>query len=370
MKNFGETLKRLRKERDMTQEQLAEYVNISPQSVSKWETGLTLPDISIIPMLANIFDVSADILLGIDITKKKQQIEKISNEANTLLFAGQFEEAEKLLRGALKQYPNSYELMLNLSCTIRNIAYHNKERQKELTEEEIALHEKILEECTDDKIRHTTIMLLCQTYCTINENEKAMKLAEKMPTKSSSHEDLLYYILKGTKKFEHTQKDIANTMLLILNNIMYMNDNPLDDETYAYNTDEIIALYHKIIDIINILCEDENFGNFNNTLYQVHLRLYYSNTDKDNTAALKHLQLCAKHAILFDAIPQTVDVGAKEYTSLLFRGLKVGTHKYIAPESTSQFLLNLIESEDYDYSHLPANELDAIKEELRKHTLM
>jgi len=102
MKNFGETLKKLRRQKDMTQEQLAEYVNISPQSVSKspqsvskWETNLTLPDITIIPILANIFDVSADVLLGIDITLKNERVEKIEKEAENYLFAGQYEEAKK-----------------------------------------------------------------------------------------------------------------------------------------------------------------------------------------------------------------------------------------------------------------------------------
>ena len=126
MKNFGETLKKLRKQKDMTQEQLSEYVNISPQSVSKWETNLTLPDITIIPMLANIFDVSADVLLGIDIALKNERIEKIVKEAGNYLFTGQYEEAEKILRGALKEYPNSYNLMAILAPTLKNLAWYAK----------------------------------------------------------------------------------------------------------------------------------------------------------------------------------------------------------------------------------------------------
>ena len=63
--NFGETIKKLRKQKDMTQEQLAEYLNISPQAISRWEINSTLPDITLIPMLANIFDVTTDMLLGV-----------------------------------------------------------------------------------------------------------------------------------------------------------------------------------------------------------------------------------------------------------------------------------------------------------------
>jgi transcriptional regulator with XRE-family HTH domain len=60
--NLGEIIKKLRMQKDMTQEQLAEYLNISSQAISKWETNVSLPDITLVPVLANIFDVSADVL--------------------------------------------------------------------------------------------------------------------------------------------------------------------------------------------------------------------------------------------------------------------------------------------------------------------
>jgi chemotaxis protein CheY-P-specific phosphatase CheC len=68
--NIGETIKRLRKQKGMTQEQLAEYLDLSPQAVSRWEINSTLPDIKHIPMLANIFNVSSDMLLGIGAAAK------------------------------------------------------------------------------------------------------------------------------------------------------------------------------------------------------------------------------------------------------------------------------------------------------------
>ena len=66
MLKIGEKIKELRKAQDVTQEKLADYLNISYQAVSKWENGLALPDITLIPALAGFFGVSADYLLGID----------------------------------------------------------------------------------------------------------------------------------------------------------------------------------------------------------------------------------------------------------------------------------------------------------------
>ena len=369
MKNFGETLKKLRKQKDMTQEQLAEYVNISPQSVSKWETNLTLPDITIIPILANIFDVSADVLLGIDITLKKERIEKIEKEAFNYLFTSQSEEAKKILRGALKEYPNSYRLMVNLALTLRNIAWNTTAEtdKKALNEEIISLGEKILAECTDDKVRYIAINYLCYTYCETGENEKAMDLVNKLPGKSATSDYLLGVILKGTDKFRHKQNQIVNDMYTILNEIMYLNYNLFDGEIAAYNPEELAALHSKVIDIINILCEDGNFGSFSAQLSQAHLHLCDFNIQKkDNDAALKHFKLGAQHTILYDAICRCNDDTEEEYTSLLFRGMKAGNMKSISPHSNSFFLLKKIESGNY-YLYFRSAELGAIKEELLKY---
>ena len=63
---IGGFLRELRKEKELTQEQLAEKLHVSNKTVSKWETAKGLPDISLIPPLCSIFNVSADMLLGID----------------------------------------------------------------------------------------------------------------------------------------------------------------------------------------------------------------------------------------------------------------------------------------------------------------
>ncbi|WP_425448806.1 helix-turn-helix domain-containing protein [Dethiothermospora halolimnae] len=59
------TIAKLRKEKGITQSQLAEYLGISFQSVSKWENGTTMPDINLLPKLSEYFQVSVDQILGI-----------------------------------------------------------------------------------------------------------------------------------------------------------------------------------------------------------------------------------------------------------------------------------------------------------------
>lgn len=67
---FGKIIKELRLNNNMTQEKLAELLNISPQAVSRWENGMAMPDISLLPPLANLFNVTTDYLLCMDTYQK------------------------------------------------------------------------------------------------------------------------------------------------------------------------------------------------------------------------------------------------------------------------------------------------------------
>ena len=62
--SFGERISQLRHSKSMTQEKLGLFLNVSAQAVSKWEKGDSLPDISLLTELANVFDCTTDYLLG------------------------------------------------------------------------------------------------------------------------------------------------------------------------------------------------------------------------------------------------------------------------------------------------------------------
>jgi len=67
MNNYiGENIRNLRRQKNITQEELSEYLNVTFQTISKWERGENLPDINMLVALANYFDVSTDELLGMD----------------------------------------------------------------------------------------------------------------------------------------------------------------------------------------------------------------------------------------------------------------------------------------------------------------
>lgn len=74
-------IKELRKERGMTQKELSEKMQVSFQTISKWENGVNLPDITHIPRLAEIFGVSADVILGLEPMEKRYELRQFNGVA-------------------------------------------------------------------------------------------------------------------------------------------------------------------------------------------------------------------------------------------------------------------------------------------------
>lgn len=75
---IGENIKRMRRERNLTQEEMSAHLGISFQSISKWERGDGYPDITMLPALANYFGISIDQLLGMS------EIEKTINTVKSI----------------------------------------------------------------------------------------------------------------------------------------------------------------------------------------------------------------------------------------------------------------------------------------------
>jgi len=81
---IGQTIKKLRKERNLTQEELAEQLNVTFQAISKWENETGMPDISQVVPLARVFGVSTDVLFGTIGANEEEEVRKILENAYRL----------------------------------------------------------------------------------------------------------------------------------------------------------------------------------------------------------------------------------------------------------------------------------------------
>lgn len=107
--NLGSVIKRLRNEQGVTQDALAEYLGISYQAVSKWETGTTLPDITLLPKLAVFFGVRIDELFSVD---HEDELERIDAMLQRETMTDQnYAYAKRILDGILRESPKNVEVM-------------------------------------------------------------------------------------------------------------------------------------------------------------------------------------------------------------------------------------------------------------------
>lgn len=78
--SIGDNIRKYRKQKDMTQEQLADRLGVTYQSVSRWENGTTYPDIELLPSITEMLCITMDELMGIPDANKEKQAEKVFDE--------------------------------------------------------------------------------------------------------------------------------------------------------------------------------------------------------------------------------------------------------------------------------------------------
>lgn len=157
---IGETIKRLRKERDLTQETLANFLNVSYQSVSKWERGESYPDITLVPVIASFFGVTTDTILGIKTIEQENKIKNYLESYNELCLRDN-EEARQLMKQATTEFPGNYKLLSCYLSTLVSYSYNEPEKLLESREEAERVYEIIQSYCTDDSIRVRAKSTMC-----------------------------------------------------------------------------------------------------------------------------------------------------------------------------------------------------------------
>lgn len=152
---IGETIKKHRRERELTQEAFAQIIGVSAQSISKWECGDGYPDITLLPSIANYFEITVDELMGNDKISAEEDIQK-----NYFSVEWKLDHKERLQLALKyhKKYPRNWHVATSL---MYEITRHHRAKLEEYKHFLYSLCERILRECTDSVMRRNAIKSIC-----------------------------------------------------------------------------------------------------------------------------------------------------------------------------------------------------------------
>jgi transcriptional regulator with XRE-family HTH domain len=193
--HISENLKRLRRSKDITQEALADILDVSAQSVSRWECGENFPDITLLPAIANFFDVSTDVLLGMDELRDSKRVEEAQAKTDELArnwnYQSKAEDILSMWSELARDMPNNWEVQVSYAKYIEvyaNPVYIPAEDAANYASKQIPIYERVLENCTDDDIRCRAILWLTHRYGRLGNLEKAWEYANRLPDVEASRE--------------------------------------------------------------------------------------------------------------------------------------------------------------------------------------
>ncbi|MBQ2278574.1 MAG: helix-turn-helix transcriptional regulator, partial [Clostridia bacterium] len=270
---MGQIIRRLRKEKNLTQEELAEQLNISAPAVSKWENDTSLPDISQVVPLANLFGVTTDVLFGMhgadheaEVRARLEEIFRMSDNCpdgeegpTALLILDKYREAMRL-------YPNNPTIMVNAMAFAEMVIGCNEKELREL------IGQGGLDSLTDEIIRWAELVIkystsiddvlsakkrLMEIHVRRKNWKEAHGLADTFPGELYDIRGIrkadLYYSAGEREKQRQQQcwniRELADQLghQAMMQGNLYMNEDKYEDALYCYDfvRDMLDALYRE-----------------------------------------------------------------------------------------------------------------------------
>ena len=200
--NLPENLIRLRHERKLTQEELADFIGVTKASVSKWEKGINTPDLMLLPQLAAYFDVTVDELIGYEARLSGEQIRRqyaeLSKEFATLPLA----DVLGKIRVLAHKYYACYPFLLQLGILYLNhyMLAETEDGRKALLLEAVEALEPSAE---PGRLAAQYGILLVQAYQSAGDTEKARSYAQV-----KQYLDLLAFISDAVLALSLNEQDM------------------------------------------------------------------------------------------------------------------------------------------------------------------
>ena len=247
---IGSRIKKLRQERGMTQEQLAKSIGISFQAISKWENDIALPDITLVPTLAQIFGVSTDDLFAYNQKEIQDDIERYVHRMWEIWETNP-QEGRKILEEGLQKHPENDVLLGKLLYVIN---------YSENPDETIRIASKLIDKTNNIEIRYDALRFLAYAYNAKGDTDSAVTVLEQIPYTSFTKLSEMAFVLSGRPKYEAADKQkwlSFETLLQMMQKI---------SEYYEENTeqDKAISEIERAMELISVFQREEKADYFSN----------------------------------------------------------------------------------------------------------
>lgn len=225
---LGRKIRELRKERKISQESLARYLGVSFQAVSKWENEATMPEVTLIPVIASFFRVSTDELFDYNRLEIERRVEEIYREAARIRDERP-DQAESILREGLRQYPGNEVLMNNLLYVLRF---------PEQRDEVKSICRTLIECAEDDEVRFDAMRILAELHHDMGEISLVEKVLDGLPEIYFTKLECKARLLDGKKSLEAAQKQMyvsieqAVEMLMLINRRLHEQEEDEEAEKF------------------------------------------------------------------------------------------------------------------------------------------
>lgn len=313
--NIGGKIKALRKDKDITQEKLASYLNVSCQAISKWENGTASPDISLIIPIANFFNISIDELFDRDAEKIKTEIEDFLKQASYLSQRGRVREEIKLWEVAVSKFPNNYLCLTQYADALFSAKFsddfdNDEKIADEYTAKSLKICEQILEDCTENEYRSSAIQTLVMIYGNPGrgyyDEEKAENYAKQADDLYCCSDILLEsaYKVNSEKHLAQKHSNAKNFVDMLTCGIVLGKYKDSNEKIFALKT---------ALKIWNALFYDGNFLFFHGRIAEIYrnLAIEYAKI-RNKKEVIENLKLAKKHAQARERLSE----GKHFYTSI------------------------------------------------------
>jgi transcriptional regulator with XRE-family HTH domain len=349
---IGENIKRLRKEKNITQEKLAEHLTISCQAISKWERGESFPDITLVIPVASYFGVSTDELLGVDYAKNEQRIKDYLAEYDRLSNEGKEKEKCDFIRKAYKEFPNDFRIIdKHMAMLVYDPYIPEESKYKVCTgivahiDELTRLCDRVLDECTIDNVRYWALSILSDIYEHQGNREKALDTIERFPdgeyTKGQQYQNFYANVGPGDKYWYWLSHNTNNTIEDLIIRIKHRASNSESPP------EERVKQFMKSVEFIKFCYEDDDYGFAHYHLAELYIWVANRYVELDDYGkAAENLDLGLFHAKQYDELPDLT-----VHTSFLVNGYEFDKRKVYSGFEGNDVMreLNIIDtSEFYD----------------------